>query len=146
MRVAFVFHILYVFVSSAFGQGATDACTILVKVVNLRSDIGTVSVALYNSGKGFPEDSTAVFRGSHGRPAGREASVVFDGVPYGYYAIAVLHDENMNRRMDKGLFGIPEEGYGFSNDVMGFMGPPGFDKASFHCDRDSVFVTIRIRY
>ena len=57
-----------------------------------------------------------------------------------------MHDENKNRRMDKGMFGIPKEGYGFSNDAMGFMGPPGFDKAKFRCDRDSVHVTIRLRH
>ncbi len=146
MRVASAVCILLGFLPSASGQGTADTCTILVRIVDLRNDVGRVSVALYNTGKGFPEDTTAVFRGSHGKPAGGEASVVFPGIPYGYYAIAVLHDENMNGRMDKGMFGIPKEGYGFSNDAMGFMGPPSFDKAKFRCDRDSVFITIRMRH
>jgi hypothetical protein len=29
------------------------------------------------------------------------------------------------------FFGIPEEGYGFSNNARGSMGPPAFDKAAF---------------
>jgi uncharacterized protein (DUF2141 family) len=32
---------------------------------------------------------------------------------------------------DKNFFGIPQEGYGFSNNARGSMGPPAFDKAAF---------------
>lgn len=131
---------------SAFGQEGAHTCSIFVSVVNLRNDEGTVAAALYNSEKGFPEDSTAVFRSAHGQPSGGRAAVVFTGIPYGYYAIAVLHDENMNGRMDKGIFGIPKEGYGFSNNVTGFMRAPSFEKAGFMCDRDSVVLTIRMKY
>ncbi|OYW00682.1 MAG: hypothetical protein B7X11_04385, partial [Acidobacteria bacterium 37-65-4] len=98
------------------------------------------------SDKGFPEDSTMVFRAAIGDAKDGESTVVFPRVPSGTYAIAVLHDENRNGRMDKGLFSLPKEGYGFSNDAMGLMGPPGFDNAGFRCGSDTVSVTIRIRY
>ena len=35
-------------------------------------------------------------------------------LPFGIYAIGVLHDENSNGRMDRGLFGRPQEGFGIS--------------------------------
>jgi uncharacterized protein (DUF2141 family) len=31
----------------------------------------------------------------------------------GKYAIAVIHDENCNGKLDTNMFGIPKEGYGF---------------------------------
>ena len=39
---------------------------------------------------------------------------VNDLVP-GTYAIALIHDENDNQRLDTGLFGIPKEGFCFSS-------------------------------
>ena len=46
--------------------------------------------------------------------------------------------------MDKSL-GIPKEGYGFSNNVTGLMGPPSFSKASFKYEGTQV-VKIKMRY
>jgi uncharacterized protein (DUF2141 family)/uncharacterized membrane protein len=41
------------------------------------------------------------------------ATVVFQQVPSGRHAIQAYHDENGNRKLDTGLFGIPKEPYGF---------------------------------
>jgi uncharacterized protein (DUF2141 family) len=146
MRAAVAIFFVGVLVSSAFTQEHPDGCCLRVRITNLRSDTGNVAVALYNSADGFPEDSNKVFRAAIGDARDGESTVTFSSIPFGTYAIAVLHDENRNGRMDKGLFGIPKEGYGFSNDAMGFMGPPGFDKAGFSCGNDTVSVTIRIGY
>jgi Uncharacterized protein conserved in bacteria (DUF2141) len=43
-------------------------------------------------------------------------------------------DENGNGVLDKNFFGVPVEGYGFSNDARGSMGPPAFEKAAFRHD------------
>lgn len=51
----------------------------------------------------------------------------FNSLKAGTYAIRYFHDENENGELDTGTFGIPTEGYGFSNDARGFMGPPSFD-------------------
>ncbi|MFN7603100.1 MAG: DUF2141 domain-containing protein [Bacteroidota bacterium] len=40
--------------------------------------------------------------------------------------------------------GIPKEGYGFSNNVMGSFGPPSFEKAKFKLT-DGV-IQIKLRY
>lgn len=146
MRVVIAVFIASALASSAFPQERPDSCCLRVRITNLRSDAGNVAVALYNSADGFPEDSTEVFRAAIGDAKDGGSTVVFPGLPVGIYAIAVLHDENRNGRMDKGLFGIPKEGYGFSNDAMGLMGPPRFEKAGFRCGNDTVSVTIRIRY
>ena len=123
-----------------------DSCDIHVTITGLRNDRGAVEVALYNSDNTFLGDSSKVFRTADGRLVKGISNVVFRRVPFGTYAIAAFHDENMNRKMDKGMFGIPKEGYGFSNDAMGFMGAPSFDKAQFVCDQDSISVTIRMKY
>lgn len=146
MKVAVLVVILLVRVFSAHAQEKGSVAKILVQINGLRNDKGNVAVALYNSRDGFPEDSGKIVRSDFGKITSGKSFVIFSQVPYGTYAISVLHDENENGKMDKGMFGVPREGYGFSKDVMGFLGPPDFEKAKFVCDRDTVYVTIKMRY
>ena len=66
----------------------------------------------------------------------KTCTVVFENVEAGTYAIRYYHDENENGKMDTGTFGIPKEGYGFSNNARGFMGPPDFEDMLFGVDGD----------
>jgi uncharacterized protein (DUF2141 family) len=65
-------------------------------------------------------------------------------LPEGEYAISVYHDANDNNKLDTGIFGIPSEGYGFSNNVKGFMGPPSYEKTKFSLTTDSMIVRINL--
>lgn len=62
----------------------------------------------------------------------------------GTYAIALLHDENSNRKLDKALF-IPKEGFGFSNNPAVVTGPPKFQSAAFKVAGDTR-VAIKMKY
>ena len=42
----------------------------------------------------------------------------------GRYAVRLYQDVNDNRQLDSGLFGIPSEPYGFSNNPKARFGPP----------------------
>lgn len=57
--------------------------------------------------------------------------VTIADLPPGRYAVALYQDSNGNDRLDKTIFGLPTEPYGFSNDASAPMGPPDFDAASF---------------
>jgi uncharacterized protein (DUF2141 family) len=71
----------------------------------------------------------------------------FYDVPAGRYAVGVMHDEDDDDHFDQGIFGIPQEGYGFSRDARGSMGPPSFESAAFDYDGASVLrQTINIHY
>ena len=62
----------------------------------------------------------------------------------GTYAIAVVHDENSNNKMDMALF-MPKEGFGFSRNPTITVGPPSFKSASFVVAGD-VRQSIRMKY
>ena len=71
----------------------------------------------------------------------------FEGIPAGTYALVVLHDENMNGKIDTNWIGVPKEGYGFSNDAKAAaLRAPSFSDASFVYDGKSVDLTITLRY
>jgi len=57
--------------------------------------------------------------------------VVIPNVPPGRYASQVFHDLNGNGKIDRGLFGIPKEPVGFSNDAPIHMSPPKWAAAVF---------------
>ncbi len=52
-------------------------------------------------------------------------------VENGNYAVKIYIDKNLNQKFDTNFFGFPTEQFGFSNDVIGIIGPPSFEKASF---------------
>jgi len=72
-------------------------------------------------------------------------SLDFGTVAEGRYAIALIHDENGNGKLDKRLM-IPREGFGFSKDAPVVMGPPRFDSAAFAVGPDAEHLSIKMRY
>jgi uncharacterized protein (DUF2141 family) len=114
-------------------------------VTGLRSDKGQVLICLTREAGHFPDCSGSSSARSAIVPA-THAAASFENLPQGRYAIAVLHDENGNGRVDKTLGLIPREGYGFSRDAPVRMGPPKFEQAAFSLGVDDTAQAIRMRY
>lgn len=62
---------------------------------------------------------------------GRSVTVRFDSLPPGPKAVRLFHDENENADLDTNFFGIPSEGYGFSNNPRSRFGAPSFEDQLF---------------
>jgi uncharacterized protein (DUF2141 family) len=60
--------------------------------------------------------------------------------------MAVVHDENMNGKLDVNWLGIPTEGYGFSRDAKGVLGAPSFPAASFRYNGQNLELTMSLQY
>jgi len=89
-----------------------------------------VRCGLFNSAAAFPK-SGQEFRGVVAPIANQQATCVFNDVPSGTYAVALFHAEKGETKMRTGFFGQPEEGYGFSRNATGNMGPPAFNAAAY---------------
>jgi len=120
---------------------------ISISITNLHNDNGQVLISLFKDGDGYPDEPEKAIRKGKATIAANKAMISFAGLLPGKYAAVVLHDENNNLKMDKNWLGLPTEGYGFSNNVMGTFGPPGFSKASVSLAGDKqTAITIRVRY
>lgn len=75
-----------------------------------------------------------------------QARCDFEDIPPGTYALVVIHDENMNGKLDRNVLGIPTEGYGFSNDPKSVFHAPSFSAASFSYNGEDLELTVRLRY
>jgi uncharacterized protein (DUF2141 family) len=102
-----------------------------VVVLGLRSDAGKVRCLLFNSERGWPGDADKALAVSDVRPRDGRAVCAFEAPGPGRYAVAFLHDEDDDDRMTRGLFGMPVEGYGFSNDARAFLAPAAYRDAEF---------------
>lgn len=127
----FLSFILFTILSLAGGFSPLPQEGIRITVSNLHNEKGHVLVSLYKDGTGYPDDATKAFRKIKLDISGKKATVMFTGLPAGNYAVSILHDENDDQKMNKNNLGIPKEGYGFSNNVVGAFGPPSWSRASF---------------
>jgi uncharacterized protein (DUF2141 family) len=108
-----------------------------IEVNELRNSNGIVQFALYNRADAFPDEHfKKYFKKLTGKIINGSSSVTFENLKEGTYAINILHDENTDGRINKGLI-LPKEGIGFSNyQSVGFSNRPVFPKASFYLNCD----------
>ena len=117
-----------------------------ISITNMRNHDGVVRACMTRDANRFPrcQDASQGYRVVV--PAGEAATLRFDNVAPGTYAIALLHDENDNGKADRVLGMMPREGFGFSNDAPVNMGPPDFTDAAINVGATSLRQTIRMRY
>lgn len=112
---------------------------VTVSVVNIPTEKGNVMFGLYSEGnfmKAAPDYS------AKSAVENKSATVVFDSIPEGEYAIAVYQDENGNQRLDFEANGRPAENYGFSNNPI-LYGPPQWTDAKFSVSGEPVELEIK---
>lgn len=120
---------------------------IKVNIYNLRNNKGHVLISLFKDGNGYPDKPEKAFKIDKATISNNKAEFFFKELPPGNYAIAILHDQNDDQKMNTNFFGLPKEGYGFSNNVMGTFGPPGYNKANFnHASGTITIIQIKTRY
>jgi len=118
-----------------------------VKILNIKNSTGSVACALFESPTGFPiEFLRSATNVMVIKIRKTQARCDFEDIPPGKYAIAVIHDQNVNGRLDTNLLGIPTEGYGFSKDAKGLSSAPSFSAASFSYNGQNLNLTIRLHY
>ncbi|MEY3405523.1 MAG: hypothetical protein RL161_953 [Bacteroidota bacterium] len=125
---------------------AQRSSAIQVEIQGIKSGEGEVAVLLFHQKEGFPSDHTKAMKKVIVPAKKGVLNLQFDQLPSGAYAISVMHDENRNQKLDANWMGIPKEGYGFSGNKVGLMGPPSFADASLSIQRQEERVTILMRY
>ena len=144
-RWLFIFIAIIALAGLGFTTGwAAEKKGVLTVVVNgLKSSNGVVRIAVSNSKESYETKGAKAFKSSIVDIKNRKAEVVFDNIPFGEYAIKLIHDENSNGKMDTNFLGIPKEDYAFSNNARGTFGPPDYAKAKFDLNQNLV-ITITV--
>jgi uncharacterized protein (DUF2141 family) len=128
----------------ALSQSGPAAGEVDISITNLRSTRGNVLICLTRNSARYPDCRGDAGARTISVPATAPTTRV-TGLAPGTWAIAVIHDENGNGRIDTTL-GIPREGVGSSRNAPLRMGPPRFADASFAVSTGTVSQSIRMRY
>lgn len=130
---------------SAQAEAPASQTSVEVDISGVRNAKGKVLVCMTANPKAFPDCGKDPKSRKLALPAGPSLVARFDDVSPGTYAVALIHDENGNNRMDVALF-LPREGFGMSRNPKIGIGPPSFKSAQFTVGADPVRQPVTMRY
>jgi uncharacterized protein (DUF2141 family) len=139
-------HILFLFCTLLILPTNLTEAVIEVEFTGIRTNKGHILVALFKGEEGFPNKNRQAAHWGKIPVVNGKATWKLEGVEPGEYAFSFLHDENDNGKMDYNMIGIPKEGYGFSNDAKGFMGPANYKDAKFELKKGINSFSVKVTY
>lgn len=147
MKTTFFFMFAILFVGALFADTPKTG-TIIVKVEGFPNQKGIVFSHLYSEQLAdyYPTKSRYSMDKRIGKVEKNIATLVFDNVPHGVYALTVHHDEDENKKMNRNFIGYPTEGFGLSNNPKIFLSIPDFDECKFELKRDTIIINIQLKF
>lgn len=125
----------------------SDLAQVTVVIEGFRNDHGDALLALFRNAEQFPTAPEQAELRQVARIENGRARLTLSGVKPGTLALSVLHDEDGDKKLKTGIFGIPREGIGFSRDARGRFGPPKFADARLSvAPGDNLTVSIHMHY
>jgi uncharacterized protein (DUF2141 family) len=126
--------------------GPASDLWVTITVDRVRNSKGLITATLYpDDPKRFLVKNGSFYVASTAAAAGQTRFCLF--VPRaGSYAIAIYHDEDSSGTINRGgLFGIPSEAVGFSNNPTILFGPPSLRSVLVKVERPNQTVTITLK-
>jgi uncharacterized protein (DUF2141 family) len=122
--------------------------TLTITVKDLRNRKGDLIFGVFTQADGFPnvQSKSVYWEVKPADPNGAPGVTFTTRLPPGRYAAGVLHDENRNGDLDKGVGGIPKEGYGVTNNPKPRFRKARFDEATFNLPPGKAELTISLQY
>ncbi|WP_051293279.1 DUF2141 domain-containing protein [Olivibacter sitiensis] len=137
-------YVLIILASIPFCNCVVQA-QVKVSVSNIDQRKGNIYLALYDSEQDYMKPEKA-FRKKIVAVSGlSETTIAVESIPSGRYAILLFLDENGNGVLDKNMWGIPKEKYGFSGDKRPLMRAPSFEEASVYVEEVASPIHISLR-
>jgi uncharacterized protein (DUF2141 family) len=117
-----------------------------VSVEGLRNGNGLVTIAVYpDDSRQFLAKGGTLKNNRFNAAAPVTRACVFVPKP-GVYAIAVYHDEDGSRKLNRSGLGLPAEGYGFSNNPGTLAGLPAFRSVRLNVPKSGLTTHIKMKY
>jgi uncharacterized protein (DUF2141 family) len=139
-------------IAMLFTTPLTSAKTLEFKIEGIKSSKGKIYVQLFKGEESY-QNNTA-YLSSIAKAKQGQVTITFndldleniDNAPLNDYGIRYYHDENDNASMETNLFGMPLEGYGYSNNAKANYGPVDYSQIKFHMTNETQVNTSTIVY
>ncbi|AFY71281.1 Protein of unknown function DUF2141 [Thalassoporum mexicanum PCC 7367] len=122
------------------------AGNLTVEIDNLRDRQGQVCFNLFRTSDGFPSDKQKAVKTDCIEIADEPLEIKLTSLPYGNYAISLYHDRNADNTLNRAAFGMPSEGYGFSNNPRALTGPANFGQSMFILAGRNTNIKVKLTY
>ncbi|HEY9703323.1 MAG TPA: DUF2141 domain-containing protein, partial [Allocoleopsis sp.] len=116
-----------------------------VIINGIKSQQGSVRVAIYNSSETFLDEKKFVFSNSTNVGKTPQVQLSFD-VPYGTYSVSCYHDVNNDTKLDKSSFGFPVEPYAFSGNDIAKWRKPTFNETKFTLQEPQLNLNLQLKH
>ncbi len=135
---------LVLFTSQALFAINAQAADLVVTLDGVAHAKGGLRIGLYDKPETFRKEDRSVAVLTAAATPGR-ASVRFENLAPGRYAVMAYHDEDGDGGLDRFMGMIPTEGYALSNDPE-VSGPPAFEECAFELPADGREIVVSLRY
>lgn len=126
--------------------GPASSVRLYVNVEGVRSANGLIAVTLYaDDSSRFLARRGSLYVGRVPARAGTTRVCIHLPSP-GVYALAVYHDADGNRTINRSSLGLPREAVGFSNNPRLLFSIPSFRSVRLSVPRTNMQTTVRLRY
>lgn len=107
---------------------------------------GVIRLAVFDSAEGLEAEEP--FFGKIIEFETSENSILAElgELPRGAFAIGAYHDLNNNGKLDRNLFGVPTEPYGFSGEIVSKWRAPEWDEVALTKDKCQQKIQLQLRY
>lgn len=112
-----------------------------ITIENIKDQQGTFIIAIFDSKENY-------LKKAHTKKtvtvSGESIQLIKIPLKEGEYAVAIIHDQNGNDKLDTNFLGIPKEAFGFSNKSLGLFGRPSFEETKFTQTHEGTKLTIKL--
>ncbi|MEH1871658.1 DUF2141 domain-containing protein [Nostoc sp.] len=117
-----------------------------VEIDGLKNKQGQVCASIFANSKGFPSDSDRSLQKQCTKITSTPLIITFENLKAGSYAVAVFHDQNNDGILNRNVFGIPSEGFGFSSNPEIRTRAAKFSEAAFLVVGPDTDIRIQLKY
>lgn len=126
-----------------------SAKTLEFTIEGIKSNKGKIYVQLFKGEENYQNNNaylSSIAIAKQGQVTITFNGLVVDDLGNDDYGIRYYHDENDNASMETNLFGMPLEGYGYSNNAKANYGPVDYSHIKFHMTNETQVNTSTIVY
>lgn len=117
-----------------------------IGISNIRNHKGVILLSVYTGPEQYPYYPVKTYEVKKDSLAKGNVHTSISDLSPGQYALGLLDDENRSGQMEYNLIGIPQEGFGFTNNPKPFLKRPDYDRVLFKINPGINRIQLIVRY
>ena len=117
-----------------------------VQILGLQETKGQICFSLFAKSEGFPDSNDSTLQAKCISVRDELPILTIENLDLGTYALAIFHDLNEDGKLNRNFLGIPQEGFGFSQNPEVNTSPPSFEESAVSVTDTETNLQIQLRY